>query len=59
MFLEGKIIQCHDIDTDTYRSLYDGTHHSQFAFIAHPTVNTKGQWVYLFLANCGSPLVFL
>ncbi|KAF8127711.1 hypothetical protein EV363DRAFT_1266801 [Boletus edulis] len=51
IFLEGNKIQCHDIDSDTYHSLYDGTTYPNFRFTAHmaSTADINGHRVCLLL----------
>ncbi|KAF8554427.1 hypothetical protein OG21DRAFT_1497072 [Imleria badia] len=51
IFLQEKIIRCHDIDTDTYHSLYDGTAHPGFQFMVATAAGVSGKRVYLLLAD--------
>ncbi|KAF8442254.1 hypothetical protein L210DRAFT_3759737 [Boletus edulis BED1] len=53
IFLEGKMVQCHDIDSDTYYTLYDGTAHPRFWFTAYTpgATDIDGRCVYLLLVD--------
>ncbi|KAN0092722.1 hypothetical protein V8E55_003506 [Tylopilus felleus] len=49
--LEGKTVRCYDIDTNSLRSLYDGTAHPSFMCVVY-TANARdvdGRWVCLLL----------
>ncbi|KAF8135101.1 hypothetical protein EV363DRAFT_1429759 [Boletus edulis] len=45
IFLEGDKIQCHDIDSDTYHSLYEGTAYPSDWFTAHMAADINGHRV--------------
>ncbi|KAG6373501.1 hypothetical protein JVT61DRAFT_6659 [Boletus reticuloceps] len=50
IFLKGETVQCHDIDSNTYHSLYDGTAHPGFSFTAYAgATDINGHRVYLLL----------
>ncbi|KAF8442310.1 hypothetical protein L210DRAFT_3204801 [Boletus edulis BED1] len=53
IFLEGNKIRYHDIDADTYHSLYDGTAYPNFQFTAHmaSTADINGHRVCLLLSH--------
>ena len=53
IFLQEGIIQCHDIDADTYHTLYDGSALPGFWFEACTgnVSHIEGHWVYLFLVD--------
>ncbi|KAF8135104.1 hypothetical protein EV363DRAFT_1582298 [Boletus edulis] len=53
IFLEGKTVKCHDIDSDTYHTLYDGTAHRSFLFTAYTpgATDIDERCVYLMLVD--------